>query len=239
MGHVETMDKFAHETIAALTVAMVISTASGPAQARQDSEVEAKAAELAAAAEAEAVEAAALANANEAFSNRDYAGALELFLPLAEAGNADAQTQLGLMYRTGLLGMPDYDQAALWLEAAVAQHHPEALFHLGLMYFQHELEPTSGRVTRYALSEAAFIRFHEAASLGHADAQLYLGHMFAEGMGVDRDPIEAYKWYQLSAWQRNSLATSARDQLSGKLSVDQLNQAKESARAFTVSTEPE
>lgn len=231
------MDRFVREIGIGVLLALAIGVAAAPAAARQDDSDEAEAAALAAAAEAEAALAEALANAHKAFGDRDYAGALELFLPLAEDGNAEAQTQLGLMYRTGLLGMADYDQAAMWFEAAVAQHHPDALFNLGLMYFQHELEPISGPVTRYALSEAAFVRFHEAARLGHADAQLYLGHMFAEGMGVDRDPIEAYKWYQLAAWQRNSLATSARDRLSGKLSSDELNQAKASARAFQTAAE--
>ena len=103
------------------------------------------------------------------------------------------------------------------------------------MYFQHELRPPDGSTTRYAFSDAAFERFRAAAELGHADAQLYLGHMYAEGLSVMRDPIEAYKWYELAAWQRNSLATSARDRLSRKLSSDQLDQAKASAHAFQVS----
>ncbi len=232
------MHRFARETLTALLVATVIGAATAPAMARQDDDMAAKAAEQAAAAEAAAAVAQALANAQLAFGDRDYAGARELLLPLAENGNADAQTLIGFMYRTGLLGMIDYDQAALWFEAAVEQRHPSALFNLGLMYFQHELEPRDGRLTRYAFSDAAFARFHDAAILGHADAQLYVGHMYAEGMGVDRDPIEAYKWYQLSAWQRNSLATSARDALSGKLSSDQLHQAKESAKSFQVAEKP-
>jgi len=233
------MNRFVRETLTALVVTTVIGTATVPAMARQDDDVEAKAAAQAAAAEAAAVIAEDLADARTAFGNRDYAGALELLLPLAENGNADAQTLVGFMYRTGLLGMADYDQAALWFEAAVEKQHPDALFNLGLMYFQHELEPTNGRLTRYAFSAAAFERFIDAATLGHADAQLYVGHMYAEGLGVDRDPIEAYKWYQLAAWQRNSLATSERDRLSGKLSPDELHQAKESARAFQVATESE
>jgi len=230
------MVRFIRETLTALVVIMVTGALIAPALARQDDKAAARAAQ-AAAEEAEAAVEHALANATAAFDDRDYANAHGLLLPLAEAGNADAQTLIGFMYRTGLLGMADYDQAAVWFEAAVEQQHPDALFNLGLMYFQHELELTDGRATRYAFSEAAFARFNDAAKLGHADAQLYLGHMYAEGMGVERDPIEAYKWYQIAAWQRNSLATSARDSLSANLSSDQLHEAKESARAYETATE--
>lgn len=230
------MGNFVGGTFAALALTAVLGLSALPASARQDDMAAERAAERAMAAEARAAEEKALADARSAFEDRDYASALDQLLPLAENGNPDAQNLVGSLYRTGALGLADYDQAALWFEAAVAQHHPEALFNLGLMYFQHELDLRNGRNTRYAFSEAAFVRFHEAAELGHADAQLYVGHMYAEGMGVDRDPIEAYKWYQLSAWQRNSLATSARDRLSGKLTSDQIHQAKESARAFSVTT---
>ena len=230
------MDNFVRGTFAALLFTAVIGFGAWPALARQDDMAAARAAERAAATEAKAAQEKALADARAAFEQRDYASALDQLLPLAETGNPDAQNRVGALYRTGVLGIADYDQAAMWFEAAVAQHHPEALFNLGLMYFQHELRLRDGRKTRYAFSEAAFAHFHAAAELGHADAQLYVGHMYAEGLGVDRDPIEAYKWYQLSAWQRNSLATSARDRLSGKLSSDQIHQAKESARAFTATT---
>lgn len=230
---------FAFETFTALIVTVSIAIGGSSAMARPGDEADEIEAANAAAAEAEIAAAKGLNNARAAFDDRDYARALDLLLPLAEDGNADAQTLIGSMYRTGLLGMPDYDEAALWFEAAIEQQHPDALFNLGLMYFQHELLPPDGSATRYAFSEAAFTRFRQSAELGHSKAQLYLGHMYAEGLGVERDPIEAYKWYQLSAWQRNSLASSARDRLSGKLSSDQLDEAKASAQAFRVSMTPE
>jgi TPR repeat protein len=233
------MHKFTFETFTALIVAVLIAVGSSSALARPGDEADAIAAANAAAAEAEIAAAKDLNNARAAFDDRDYARALDMLLPLAEDGNADAQTLIGFMYRTGLLGIADFDEAALWFEVAIEQRHPDAFFNLGLMYFQHELLPPDGSATRYSFSEAAFTRFREAAELGHAKAQLYLGHMYAEGLGVERDPIEAYKWYQLSAWQRNSLASSARDRLSGKLSSEQLDEAKASAQAFQVSMTPE
>ena len=233
------MHKFAVETLRTFAVAALIAGAASAASARPGDEADEIAAARAAAEAAEAAATESLNNARAAFDERDYANALELLLPLAESGNAEAQNLIGFMYRTGLLGMPDHDEAALWFEAAIEQGHADAFFNLGLMYFQHELLPPDGSATRYAFSDAAFSKFRQAAERGHSEAQLYLGHMYSEGLGVVRDPIEAYKWYQLSAWQRNSLASSARDRLSGKLSPDQLDQAKASALSFKASLTPQ
>lgn len=173
-----------------------------------------------------------LALARGAFDDRDYATALGLLMPLAESGDAEAQTLVGVMYRTGLLGMSDLDEAAAWFEAAVAQGHAEAQFNLGLMYFHHETLPPGAPATNAASYEAAFAQFTGAARQGHAQAQLYLGHLYAEGLGVAADRAEAYMWYQLAAWQRSSLAAAARDRLVAAMTAAELARAKELARAF-------
>ncbi len=173
-----------------------------------------------------------LAEAHIAFDNRDYALALDLLLPLGEGGSAEAQTMVGVMFRTGLLGMPDFDEAAAWFEAAADQDYPDALFNLGLMYFEQETAPFGIEVTEHSLRMAAFEQFSRAGARGHVQAQLYLGHMHAEGVGVVRDRIEAYKWYQVAAWQRSSLAVAARNRLAGDMTADQLDEAKRRARSF-------
>ena len=180
----------------------------------------------------------ALATARGAFEDRDYASALRLLLPLGEAGSAEAQTLIGVMFRTGLLGLADHDEAAAWLEAAALQDYPEARFNLGLMYFQHETLPLGAEATPDELDEAAFAQFARAAARGHSGAQLYLGHMYAEGTGVAPDPVEAYKWFQLAAWQRSRLAVGARDALAERLSADDLDEAKRRAHAFAPETQP-
>jgi TPR repeat protein len=180
-----------------------------------------------------------LDHAQTAFSARDYSTALDTLLPLAEAGNAEAQTRIGFMFRTGLLGIPDFDEAARWFELAVAQDHPGALFNMGLMFFQFEVMPPDVPRTRFAVQEVAFERFSQAAELGHPEAQLYLGHMYAEGLGVFRDPVQAYKWYQLAAWQRNSLAVSARDSIARRITAAELDTAKAEAETFQAARDSE
>ncbi len=64
----------------------------------------------------------------------DYATALREFRPLAEQGNAHAQTNLGVMYRKGL-GVPqDYARAMGWYRKAAEQGYATAQFFLGFMY---------------------------------------------------------------------------------------------------------
>ena len=45
----------------------------------------------------------------------------------------------------------------------------------------------------------ALQEFKPFASLGQAQAQAYLGVMYANGQGVPRDYQEAVKWYRLAA----------------------------------------
>lgn len=49
-------------------------------------------------------------------------------------------------------------------------------------------------------------RFRQAASQGHAKAQLGLGLMYAEGKGVEQDEPEAFRWFRLAAAQGQSEA---------------------------------
>ena len=68
----------------------------------------------------EPVLAGPLEDANAAYGKEDYATALRLFRPLANRGDADAQFNLGFMYRNGQ-GVPkDYVLAYMWRNLAAA-----------------------------------------------------------------------------------------------------------------------
>jgi hypothetical protein len=64
----------------------------------------------------------------------DWEAALREFKPLAEQGYADAQTNLGYMYRLGLGVVKDYKTAVKWYTLAAKQGYLDAQFNLGLMY---------------------------------------------------------------------------------------------------------
>ena len=65
-----------------------------------------------------------------------------------------------------------------------------------------------GLVLHENLHKKAHIRFmfettKALADKGDAKAQFNLGYMYDLGEGVDENKVEAVKWYQLAAKQRN------------------------------------
>src|SRR5258708_35749007 len=64
-----------------------------------------------------------------AYNRGDYATARRLWLPLAEGGNADAQTMLGIIYEGGHGVSQDYAAAVTWYRRAADQGHPDAQFY--------------------------------------------------------------------------------------------------------------
>jgi len=104
----------------------------------------------------------------------------------AEAGDAEAQTRLGLMYYCGD-GVPmDWSEARTWLRKASEQGRADAQAKLGAMCFLGEGGPCS-------LAES--LRwFRCAAEQGQTLAQTGLGIMYAFGLGVPQDLLRAYVW---------------------------------------------
>jgi TPR repeat protein len=155
--------------------------------------------------------AADLAAGMEALKNRDYATALKEFLPLAQQGNALAQSDLGLMYEEGH-GVPqDYAEAVRWYRRAAEQGNARAQFNLGLMY-----EGGHGVPQDYV---EAVRWYRRAAEQGNARAQNNLGLIYAHDAFLDdfdqrampdpegrvpRDYGEAIRWFRKAAEQGNA-----------------------------------
>jgi uncharacterized protein len=128
-----------------------------------------------------------------AYGRGDYRTAIQLWQPLADQGNADAQSGLGLMYQTGR-GVPQNNLiAASWYRKAADQGNPQAQFNLGLMY-------TSGLGVPKDFAIAASW-FRKAADQGSADAQGRLGLWYENGIGVPKDYAIAVSWYRKAADQ--------------------------------------
>lgn len=71
-----------------------------------------------------------------AYKRGDYATALAVFRPLAESGDAKAQSILALMYSYGE-GVPvDHREAARWYRRAAEQNSSVAQYNLGMLYLE-------------------------------------------------------------------------------------------------------
>ena len=76
-----------------------------------------------------------LEDAKTAVKQRDYNTAFDLYLPLAEEGNQEAQYALGQMYSKGLGTKQNVTTAASWYEKAADQGHLLSQVQVGRIYF--------------------------------------------------------------------------------------------------------
>jgi len=108
-------------------------------------------------------------DARAAFERGNYERARELWLPAAEAGDAQAQNALGTLYYLGLGVRRDDDRALQWFEQAARQGHPGAQRNTGMMYMD-------GRGTRQDFV-TAYMWFYAADKQGNKGADAYLGNL--------------------------------------------------------------
>ena len=178
-------------------------------------------------------------DAEAAYKQGDYATAIRLFQPLAEQGNADAQSQLGIMYLIGD-GVPqDYSKALKWLTPAAEHGDTNAQTNLGLMYLTglgvpedyaealKLLRPAAehgdelaqaglGRMYKNGLGvpqdyAEALRLLRPAAERGNELAQAGLGDMYENGQGVGQDYVQAHMWFNLAATQIPASDTANRN----------------------------
>ena len=69
-----------------------------------------------------------------AFDRADYATSLKIWLPQAQAGDAEAQAYVGEIYEKGLGLQPDYELAAVWYKKAAKQGLTRAQINIGNLY---------------------------------------------------------------------------------------------------------
>ena len=163
----------------------------------------------------------------EAYERGDYVAALNVYRPLAEQGNAQAQYHLGLMYENGHGMAQDNVEALNWYSKAAEQGHASAQNNLGAMYDKGRGVPQDDAEAakwytkaaaqgvifalnnlglKYAMGLGvpqdyahAVKLFRLAAENGDASAQSNLGRAYAEGLGVGQDYIQALMWFILAA----------------------------------------
>ena len=117
----------------------------------------------------------------------------EELLPLAEAGDAEAQYLLGLKYDAGNSFENTWSKAAPWFRRAAQQKHLPATRKLGIMTMQ-------GRgVSKDAAEALRLLRL--AASGGDICAHGVLGHMLMVGYYFPLNVDEAVKWLSIAAEQ--------------------------------------
>jgi TPR repeat protein len=145
-----------------------------------------------------AISAPTVADILAAMKQGNYALALRLARPLAEAGNAEAQAMVGNLYELGLGVAQDHSKALGWFTRAADQGNVTAETALGRMY-------SKGAGVQMD-SVKAYRWFALAAKQGDVDAQCAIGDLYSEGNRVPQDYGEAVKWYRIAAEMNNDAA---------------------------------
>ena len=165
----------------------------------------------------------------DAHDSGDYAAALRLWRPLAEQGHAQAQYNLGVVYRKGQGVLQDYAVALKWYRLAAEQGFPDAQSDLGFMY-----DIGQGVPQDYA---EAVKWYRLAAEQGHAIAQFNLGIMYDNGQGVPQDHMLAHMWLNLAAsrsppGEDYDEAVQLRDAVAERMTPVQIAEAQKLARQW-------
>ena len=137
--------------------------------------------------------AAQMAEAFEAARSGDYARALAIWGPLAQAGVARAQNNVGACFAEGLGVERDPALALRWLTLAAEAGDPVGQRNLAALYFKGE-----GVEQDYARAAELY---RLAAEQGDGPAQDMLSWMLLEGECVPADAAEARRWALAAAEQ--------------------------------------
>lgn len=128
-----------------------------------------------------------------ALQSGDYATALAIWQPLADAGDPTAQTNLGTLYSKGN-GVPqDNAQAVDWFRRAAEQGFAPAQYNLGLMY-AHGRGVPEDKLNAYAWLALAAVQDHPtaAATLESYAQQLNAGEL-AQAQALGREYQQRYQ----------------------------------------------
>jgi TPR repeat protein len=111
----------------------------------------------------------------------------------AEAGDAQAEYELGIAYHNGL-GVPkDVRKASHWWRKAAEHGSTEGQFNLGVLYASGDGVP---------MDQTEAVKWYRmAAERGKPDAQVLLGLAYISGDGVSQDKAAAVMWFRKAAEQ--------------------------------------
>jgi len=162
----------------------------------------------------------------DAWQKGDTAGAVAIWRPLAEKGDADAAFNLGQAYRLGKGVVIDLAQAQNWLERAARKGHVDAQTTLGLLLFQN-----GNRVS-------AMRWLSLAAEAGEARALLMVGTALYNGDGVPEDHVKAYAYVSRAAAQGLPPAQATLADMDAVMPLDQRKKGVALAQEMVAAKKP-
>ena len=112
-------------------------------------------------------------------------------MKLAKSGDAEAQFNIAEMYEIGFGVRQDKKEARYWMARSANQKHEIAGFKL--LYWDVEKKGLKGK------NKAKMKQLNKMAKQDNAQAQYYLGKMYAHGVGLKKNPDVAIDWLKKAA----------------------------------------
>ena len=169
--------------------------------------------------------------ARAAYAAFDHARTVELLLPPARRGNAQAQRMLGWMYNNGQGVERDEREAARWYCESVRKdpwdYAPCPWFSLLVRG-----EPGVVWESLTPVGVERWRKYLQQAQRGDAEAQVVLGLLYASALETDRDLVEAYMWFALAAEQHHPTAGQLLEQLELEMTPEQITEGRLRARKW-------
>lgn len=188
-----------------------------------------------------------------AYMAGNFDKAREIWLPLAEAGDAEAQAWVGSLYANGDGVNVDDGAAFDWYLRSAEGGNVQAQSNIGAMYamgngvaqdqeaaarwFERAAENgdahgqfnlavllSSGTGVAKDIAKAAEW-YRAAAEGGHYPSQARLGQMYAIGQGVEKDRVQAYLWLSLAAQHGIGTALNALEGIAKQMSSEEKSEA--------------
>lgn len=144
--------------------------------------------------------AATFEEGSEAYRKGDYAAALAIWEPLADAGDPNAQYAAGYLHQNGLGTEENTTRAALLYDDAARQGDRDAQYALGML-----LQFGDGVPQDFPRAMAWFKKATEGEP-PNADAEFAVARLYFRGLGGPRDFTKALEWLQRAAEHKNPAA---------------------------------
>jgi len=168
----------------------------------------------------------ASADESRSYSIDEYVPPSDVFpipdlLRKAQEGDAEAQVEMGKIYRNGIKGVPaNLVQAYIWFRKAEKQNNAEAIYQLGNMYLNFEVGPVDETPLSvrthmldyvYPVNYTKVLELYKRASdLNHIEAQRAVGYIYRmewqNGKQVRPDADMTLNWYRNVADKGNGYA---------------------------------
>ena len=148
----------------------------------------------------------------DAWQQGDYARAIAEWRPLAQAGDPDAQFNMGQAYKLGRGVQSDFPVALDWYRKAAAQGHLRAEDNLGLLMFQQ-----GDRADAMPYLQRAALR-------GEPRAQYIVGTALFNGDLIGKDWVRAYALMSRASASGLTQATTSLAQMDKYIPDDQRRQ---------------